>query len=301
MTSSTIGLSIGRALTRSGNIKPIFRGMGDAKYQLFSSAQLLWLSYEMEHWKRAAPRLQYQDFVTKMIRQALKKDSLSAKFLDLYGLQGAQREFTCLSLLQHYGSSTPLLDWSYNFRVALFFATEYATVPPVHINNEPDDYFAIYVITEETYRVSTIELQPSVATCFPPACAALHTGQLLRLTDINLDDGQIFDPARPFKEVLMAAIYNQNIIPQEGLFIFNPHTDVPMEKLFDKPHRDAVPTNEAEVPHSGFIVYNIHKRLGQCVKRKIAMEGFTRNYMMPDLTTYANGVKETVLNELSQG
>jgi len=278
--------------------KAYFRGMGEAKHKLFSSAQRLWLNYEMQDWKRQPPQLQYQDFVMKSISESLNSHTLLANVFDLYGIKGSHKEFPCLSILQHYGSPTPLLDWTYNFKVALFFATEYATVPAVNIANELDDYFAIYVITEETYRITEIEDREGVASCFPVPPEPAHPGHLLRLTDIKLDMNGFCDPADPFKKVLMATIYNQNIIPQEGLFIFNPHAEIPLEDLFNKEHRSAIPVDEENVPTSSFMVYNIHKRLREYVKRKIAMQGYTRDYIMPDLKTYASGIKEKVLNGL---
>jgi hypothetical protein len=293
--------------------KAYFRGMGEAKHKLYSSAQRLWSNYEIRDWKRPGPQLQYQDFVMKLINESLNDNTLLAKVFKLYGIEGTHKEFPCLSILQHYGSPTPLLDWTYNFRVALFFATEYATVPAASIANELDDYFAIYVITEQTFRIKEIEKreraldpfpdpleiekQKSVLNSFPDPLERAHPGHLSLLTDIKLDVTGKYNPADPFKKPLMATIYNQYIIPQEGLFIFNPHAEVPLEDLFSKESLNAIPKG-AVVPNSSFMVYNIHKRLLEYVKRKIAMEGYTRDYIMPDLKTFASSIKEKVLNGL---
>jgi hypothetical protein len=284
--------------SKTRKYKAYFRGMSEAKYKLFSSAQRLWMSEQMEEKKRQAPGLDYKDFVIKFVEAALNDDTLLAKVFDLYGIKGTCREFPCLSILQHYHAPTPLLDWTYNFKVALFFAAEHVKAPAMIATNELDDYFAIYVITEETYRVTDIEYKESVASCFPPPTENAHTGQLYRLTDVNLDVPFKIDEANPFKDKLMVTIYNQHIIPQEGLFIFNPHPELSMDDLFNEEYIKDIPVNETNLPHSSFMVYNIHKSLGEYVKEKIAAEGYTKDYIMPDLTTYASSIKGKVLNGL---
>jgi len=278
--------------------KVYFRGMSEARYKLFNSAQRLWLNFEMQDWKRQPPALTYSDFVLKMISEALAAKSLLGNVFELYGIRSSHKDFPCLSILQHYGSPTPLLDWTYNFRVALFFATESAMVPSLKIENDLDDYFSVYALSEETYRVTEIEDRESVSSCFPYPGDEPNPGHLFRLTDIKLDLNGNCDPNDPFKKVLMATIYNQNIIPQEGLFIFNPHADIPIEALFSKEHIRDFPLNEENIPNSSFMVYNIHKRLGEYVKRKIALQGYTKDYIMPDLKDYSKRIREKVLNGL---
>jgi hypothetical protein len=273
-----------------------FRGMSEAKYKLYNSAQRTWLSYEMQDWNRPPNnQLQYKDFVMKMITDALDNKSILEKVFRLYGINGSHKEFPCLSLLQHYGAPTPLLDWSYNLNVALFFATEHTNLPSQKIDNELDDYFSIYVNGEQTQEIQDIENhnRESVSSCFPDSPVPNHYN-LLKLTDINTDPE--FKSNDPFKKVLMSTIYNQNIIPQEGLFIFNPYPEHPMEDLFKI--NSSVEFKENGNHQSGFIGYNIHKRLAEYVKRKIGNMGITKDYIYPNLSDYSKRVKERVLNGL---
>jgi hypothetical protein len=288
-----------RGVNERKKYKVYFRGMDEAKHKLFNSAQRHWLNYEMNDWQRPpANKLQYRDFVMKMIESALDTKSLLGNVFKLYGINGGHKDFPCLSILQHYGAPTPLLDWTYNLQVALFFATEHITLPPQKIESDLDDYFSIYVISEETSRITEIEARESVTSCFPDPTEPANPFHLFRLTDIQVDINGFCNPYDPFKKVPMATIYNQNIIPQEGLFIFNPHALHPIDDLYKAEIAGNGSFMEDGHPDNVFIGYNIHKRLGEYVKRKIAMQGYTKDYIMPDLKEYSKKVKEKVLNGL---
>lgn len=97
----------------------IYRGNSSSAYMMYTSAQREWLTSEMNQWSGVS----YLEFIKKGIDVALRTKLLS-KVFNSYGYARNRRDFPVLALLQHYGAPTPLLDWSYNHHVALYFATE---------------------------------------------------------------------------------------------------------------------------------------------------------------------------------
>ena len=180
-----------------------FRGMGEAKYKIFNSAQRLWFTTEIGSWKTNA---KYEDFVQKLI-DASKKDSLFKRVFEFYKVAGGRIDFPILSILQHYGGPTPLMDWSYDLNVALFFATE--SVKMENTSNELDNYFSIYIINKEKTDIQSIskydnKSYPSLKKIFERASIeSSETRKLFYLSDYEVDN---------IKEPL-TTIYNQKIIP----------------------------------------------------------------------------------------
>ena len=117
------------------NMDNIFRGTGEAKHKLLTSSQRFWISNELEQWW--SPK-HYLEFIKVFVDNARSK-LLFNKIFEYYRLKPNQRDFPILSILQHCGAPTPLMDWSYNLDVALFFATKKAITS--NSNYDIDHYF----------------------------------------------------------------------------------------------------------------------------------------------------------------
>ena len=98
----------------------IYRGVNEAKFKLFSSAQRLWISDNMDQWQ---PNYTYKKFIEDLVQKA-KSNPLLKKVFDLYSYSEDARDFPIISLLQHYGAPSPVLDWSYNINSAMYFALD---------------------------------------------------------------------------------------------------------------------------------------------------------------------------------
>lgn len=258
------------------NEKFFFRGMGEAKYKIFNSAQRLWLTTEIGKWKSDA---QYEEFIQKLINVS-KKDSLFKRVFDFYKVTNGRIDFPILSIIQHYGGPTPLMDWSYDLDIALFFATEF--ISNNDTGKEIDDYFSIYIINKEKTEIKSIGkiIDPSLKNVFKNISTVFSEAQkLFYLSDYEVDNT---------KEPL-TTIYNQNIIPQKGLFIFNPSPEKPLESYFEK-------SINSDPYMSQFMCYNIRKDLAEYIRRKIASKGIIKSLVYPDVKTNANKIKEEVLN-----
>ena len=256
-----------------------FRGMGEARYKIFNSAQRLWLTTEIGSWKTDA---KYEEFLQKLI-DASKNDLLFKRVFDFYKVKGGRIDFPMLSIIQHYGGPTPLMDWSYDLNVALFFATEF--INSENISTEIDNYFSIYIINKEKTELQSIskydnKAYPALKRVFERASTeSSETRKLFYLSDYEKDN---------IKEPL-TTIYNQNIIPQKGVFIFNPSHEKPLEEYFEK-------NVKHDLYMSQFMCYNIRKDLAEYVRRKIASKGIIKKLIYPDVRTNTNKIKEDVLN-----
>lgn len=263
----------------------IYRGLQEAKYKLYNSAQRYWIQNQLYDWDKSKPS--YIDMIFKMVEIA-KKDELIKNAFNYYELPEKQRDFPILSILQHYGAPTPLMDWTYNPDVALFFATENVQT----YNFEPDisNYFSIYYITLKEQNRDT--KAPSD-----------------QLENILIWNNGIYPEIDKFKENeesvnfclylsefgkcnKILAHFNLNIIAQRGVFIFTPLRNKPIEELFSK--------NEEDRDHHliPFRCFNIHKSLAEYIRVKLKEKGITHNRLFPNLKINAMKIKSEFLAEL---
>lgn len=91
--------------------------------------------------------LTYRDFLDRLINGVNDHPLLKRVFTDYNPGEDKSNDFPILSLLQHYGGATSLVDWTYCLDVALYFATEY--IKGKHTGHEINDYFSIYRINNE--------------------------------------------------------------------------------------------------------------------------------------------------------
>src|SRR5690606_31353457 len=130
----------------------------------------------------------------------------------------------------------PLMDWSYDINVALYFATE--NVRPSESKNPIERYFSIYHINKSkhiyNHPVPLNNILEQNRGSFP-LIRSFDKGQQINqtstilyfLTDFEKSKPKTFEDERP-----LTLLYNQNIIPQKGLFVFNPDEDKPLENYF---------------------------------------------------------------------
>lgn len=282
----------------------IYRGMKEAKYKILSSAQRLWIMNEMSQWSSKS----YMDFINDLVTNA-NKNALISKVFDLYNYSITDREFPILSLLQHYGAPTPLMDWSYNQNVAFFFATE-----ELHQKKKPkqkiDNYFSIYRINKRKYKeefLNVTDIFPG--TRYPQINSFSDFGDKLNNANSNsifyISDferpGESKGSKKPYGKLIIrtskpyTSIYNQNIIPQEGLFIFNPFSTKTLEEIFN------VDQNKEGWNHAltSFECFNIHKDLAEYLRRKIDVRyKINKGFIYPILNTEAKKIKNATLNGL---
>lgn len=118
----------------------VFRGVSEAKYKLYTSGQRSWINGNKS--------LSYEDYINDQLSYLRTKPCafLNIPYFYYNNIKGDCSDIYLLSLLQHYGSPSPLLDFSINFEIALCFATNSSTVNYNKELTEIENYFSIYIL-----------------------------------------------------------------------------------------------------------------------------------------------------------
>ncbi len=256
-----------------------FRGVGEARYKLYNSAQRFWITNNLMQLESLTVPLPYHSMIQNMVDEA-KQQELFKRVFDYYGLTDDQTDFPILSILQHYGAPTPLMDWTYNIDVALFFAVEKAR----HFEKEQsiEGYVSIYqVVKDENSQFIRANLQIVSENVFPSIThlSANFPDNIYYISDFEVKDQRQIKP--------LTTYYNLNIMPQHGLFIFNPHEVSPLEKVA-----------EEKYPAAKIICYNINKDLAELIRLTINKEKINDAFIYPELKKYAGSILSNYLKSL---
>lgn len=282
----------------------IYRGMKEAKHKLYTSAQRLWILENLKQWGKH----DFLDFVRTMVLNADKNVLINKVFSLYFANPKMNRDFPILSLLQHYGAPTPLMDWSYNQNVAFYFATEKIDTFTYEINNI-ENYFSIFRINKRNYNtelLNVIDFDYGKYPSIEDFKKTIH-GQNLKnsnfifyISDFELK-GESTGKIKGSKNLMIRTdkpytlTYNQNIIPQEGLFIFNPYAEKTLEDIFNP----NIIEDGVNLHLRPFDCFNIHKDLAKYLRRKInVIHKINKPFIYPNLNDDTQVIKEITLNDL---
>jgi len=284
----------------------IYRGISEAKHKSLTSAQRIWIGNELQQWSTKS----YLEFINDLVENA-NKNTVINKAFDLYNYSNTDREFPILSLLQHYGAPTPLMDWSYSQNVAFFFATD-GLVKKEKPKTDIEDYFSVYRINKRNYKKELLNIIDFEDTKrYPPINAFYdfdtetvnrNANNIFYISDFERR-GESLGVIRSFNQLKirtskpLTSTYNQNIIPQEGLFIFNPFPTKSLEEIFNVDYS----SDGHNLNLKPFDCFNIHKDLSEYLRRKIDIKHkINKSFIYPILTDEAKKIKEKSLNDLIQ-
>ena len=256
-------------------LKLVYRGLSEAKYKNYTSAQRDWITKE---WAKVL-NISYVDYVDKLLAQIRKDNLLSTYFMSL-GI--APNDILYLSFMQHYGMPSPLLDFTKDLRTALFFAMDGMNTEPSSV--EIENYFSVYALkpTNEYAPADTLFADGiERAISYVDEFKSNHPGanindELIRnidlLTKWKKTDGTkdglhsiplMFIPnpldAAPVISASGQKLYwsNPNIIAQKGCFIMNSSEKYTLDEVVGK-NKFAEPV----------MCIDIHKSLAEHISNK---------------------------------
>ncbi len=162
--------------------KYIFRGVNEAKYQLFTSLQRHFLSGRIN-------KIQYRDqfsFMNQELR-TLKQSPLLPAYYKSIGAPIS--DYLYMSFLQHYEAPTTLMDFTEDVDVALFFASRNIKYPNIVRDNDIENFVSLYYI-KSVARLPSI-LQLSINHCIENI--ARQIDELSMKSNIDRGDHRILE------------------------------------------------------------------------------------------------------------
>ncbi len=302
----------------------LYRGQREAKWRLYSKLQRHWINEQL--FKKG---YSYQKFIERLVEIGRTecanqiKELLNANHID------TENPVSILGYLQHHGCPTPLLDWSYSFRNALFFALEGLT--PNHTTYEIEDYVSVYYIEEKHFDGGNLR------TIINEGLSRIEKPMLLNLigkiakneeTRVKMEkhfgDRRLFDksklsgsglishmtsierlimfPIAYFSDkdtdsgILFSLNNSKNILNQAGVFTWNSDSSKPIEMVGDENYPQKNPNED-----NGYrfcTCFNIHKNLADHVRKRLESDGITKEfiYPTPEVDTWA--IFEKCMDEL---
>lgn len=214
----------------------VFRGVSDARYKLFTSAQRFYIERDLNR-----TGLRYDDLICDLIKEMRSKDNLFCSYMNRLGV--VMNDWLVLSYLQHHESISPLIDFSKKFKTALYFAY-YGSRLRQGDNGELSNYVSLYsykVVDAAQFAPSIITLAKNKAAKFskfngPDFWDSFSYGKMLEERKTLLIIPTYSSSSRIVNKrkalISLFTIANINSTAQDGEFVCNMDGRKPLEELF---------------------------------------------------------------------
>lgn len=285
----------------------IYRGVNEAKYKMFTSAQRQWQAEDIPFRTDIAD---FNDYIERILDNLRRETALNQYYTSVGVIPN---DFLYLSLLQHYAAPTPLLDFTHNIRTALYFATKDIRLEPS--DDDINSYFSLYTLDVGYPPTAVI---PHLDSMFADG---LDRGKQLYESSIQTTDPRIINKSKidridlytkwhaekgssGLRDIPLAFIENPQhackvstpythedltwsnlrIIAQEGCFLlYNNNPICSLEDYFASKRKDWMIGS-----NNPFVCYNIHKSLAGYIKENY-LQGITETTLFPDLSSIVRG------------
>ncbi len=287
----------------------LFRGQREAKWRLYSKLQRQWILEKLFDKEES-----YQKLIEKLVE--IGKADYSSQIQEILSVHHIDtiNPISVLGYLQHHGCPTPLLDWTYKFQNALYFALDGLT--PNTKALEIEDYCSVYFIEEKHFergnlrsiikaglnandQPELIKLIAQIANGDEEKRIAMEkkfggrklfdhnrisgSGLILHMTKIaHLINFPIayFSDKEIASGIFLSLNNSKNILNQVGVFTWNSDPSKPIEIVGDEQYREG--KNEEEAINYRFCTcFNIHKKLLSHATRRLKADGITKEYIYP--------------------
>jgi len=294
----------------------IFRGQREAKWRLYSKLQRHWIGEKMfEQWGS------YQHFIERLVELGRAKYVEQINALLREQNVDTVNDIAVLGYLQHHSCPTPLLDWTYKFQNALYFAIDGLTANTRTI--EIEDYCSVYYIEEKYVEGSNLRLimEEGITKAEQPMLleliAKVSKGdeEKRKAMEAHFAGRQLIDRKRLFgsgiishmtkisnlinfpigyfsdKDIESGILFSlnncENILNQVGAFTWNSDPSKPLEMVGDESFNEGKSEEEAR-NYSFCNCFNIHKKLADHIKKTLESDGITKEYIYPtpELSTW---------------
>ena len=257
-------------LNRMDTNKPryAFRGQPEAKYRLHNSAQRYFygkgidqLIKDVYEGNDNGKKLEFFiSWTTSIMKEGENwQGAVVPKILNRQNIVDKDPFLPICSYLRHYGVPTPVLDFSLNPFVALYFAIEEANHTPS--NNEMENYTSLYIVDIE----------------YSNQCA-----EQFQKTDFHrkyFKETEYYNPFKVWTNSNSNIFTTLNIINQEGCLIGNFLQSDSLEVVY----KELTKAYPIDLESKKLIkCFNIHKGLIPFIRQKLKEKGITKELLFPD-------------------
>jgi len=291
------------------NHSVFFRGVSEAKYCLYNSAQVYYIkkfaSLNVTRFKSFHKSLlihyHYDKFISILIEETKKyQNGAIKKLFDANNIPDGNI-LAYLSYMQHYGVPTPLLDFTQDFYLALFFAIDNQK-EWIESDNEIENYFSLYLVQPDLYTIQIVR------KFFDPNFEKYRKTGAITYNKLAKARLHVFF----HNDIDYYIINNKRIINQKGLFIYNSQTFIPVEfpyidmnstVLKNRLVNDGKNNITDEGLHDSSklaFCYNIHKSLIPEIREILNEKGITKQFVYPDNYNIRDEILEKTIIRLNE-
>jgi len=272
----------------------IFRGLSEASYKLYTSAQRAWLEKDMITAKGDDVKL-FHEFINKLLANSR---AWQANLLERYyeKLGHTLSDLALLAIMQHYGLPTPIIDFTKSLDIALSFAVNGIKHMPSDI--DIDNYFSLYKIPLELNKQRLLHLTELYQN---------EGDNILEFSNLAIKNQLVYLDTDNSQKLNLIHYSNFNIINQQGVFLFNPHhfkyitcfnTDREIVKGSGTFYQIDPPEFPVEVPVLNTMdCVNIHKSLKEYINSKY-LNQYSDNFIYPTFDDFKNTTLKKTLETL---